>query len=173
MLSKSNKPQMLIKEHLVHVYFHHATIKLCQPLKIGRITKRAQIAICPALKHPGSFLDGRGMITCTSFGICLVWDKIHKSLQYHITGNMCGHLTQVMAIEGACFVVSYTEVVTEKNATKCKVDKWQEFVDKLPGGGFLMMEALTVLQIVLDKSMVGILMRPSSVQKFERCALEE
>jgi hypothetical protein len=86
---------------------------------------------------------------------------------------MCGHLTQVMAIEGACFVVSYTGVVTEKNATKCKVDKWQEFVDKLPGGGFLMMEALTVLQIVLDKSMVGILLRRSSVEKFERCALEE
>jgi len=67
----------------------------------------------------------------------LIWDNATEGLQYHITGNMCGRLTQVMSMEGACFALLCSQVLTEKNAAKCKVDKWA-FVDKLPGGGFSM-----------------------------------
>ncbi|KAK5703245.1 Nitrilase [Elasticomyces elasticus] len=57
-------------------------------------------------------------------------------LQYHITSTMCGRLTQVMAMEGACFAVICSQIMTPENRKKNKVDDWAYV--KTPGGGFSM-----------------------------------
>ncbi|PPJ57739.1 hypothetical protein CBER1_00023 [Cercospora berteroae] len=68
----------------------------------------------------------------------LIWDepedKNIPSLQYHITGEMNAKLSQVMAMEGATFVVLSTQVLTEKNRDKCQLKNFPYATT--PGGGF-------------------------------------
>ncbi|RAH54478.1 nitrilase [Aspergillus piperis CBS 112811] len=63
------------------------------------------------------------------FGAC-------AEMQYHISSEMCGKLTQVMSMEGACFTLICSQVMSAENCERNKVDKWS-FV-KAPGGGFSM-----------------------------------
>ncbi|KAL5334413.1 nitrilase [Aspergillus crustosus] len=57
-------------------------------------------------------------------------------LQNHITSTMCGRWTQVLSMEGACFSVLCSQVISAENRERNKVGDW-EFV-KTPGGGFSM-----------------------------------
>ncbi|KAI0970137.1 nitrilase [Xylaria arbuscula] len=67
------------------------------------------------------------------------WPLIFREcdeLQYHISSTMCGRLTQAMSMEGACFAVVCTQMVSAENCKKIKIDNWA-FV-QAPGGGFSM-----------------------------------
>ncbi|KAF2210007.1 hypothetical protein CERZMDRAFT_113688 [Cercospora zeae-maydis SCOH1-5] len=68
----------------------------------------------------------------------LIWDEPEDKnvphLQYHITGEMNARLSQVMAMEGATFVVLSTQVLTEKNRVKCQLTNFPYATT--PGGGF-------------------------------------
>lgn len=67
----------------------------------------------------------------------LIWempDENEMKWQYHITGEMNARLSQVMAMEGATFVMVCTQILTEKSREKCQL---KDFVyAKTPGGGF-------------------------------------
>ncbi|GES63185.1 cyanide hydratase [Aspergillus terreus] len=67
----------------------------------------------------------------------LIWempDEKEMTWQYHITGEMSARLSQVMALEGATFVLVCTQILTEKSREKCQLS---DFVyAKTPGGGF-------------------------------------
>ncbi|RDW87944.1 putative aliphatic nitrilase protein [Coleophoma crateriformis] len=55
---------------------------------------------------------------------------------YHITPTMSSRISQVMAMEGACFVMVCTQILTEKNREK---NQLKDFVyAKTPSGGFSM-----------------------------------
>ncbi|KAM3414610.1 Nitrilase [Cercospora zeina] len=68
----------------------------------------------------------------------LIWDEPEDKnvphLQYHITGEMNARLSQVMAMEGATFVVLSTQVLTERNRAKCQLNNFPYATT--PGGGF-------------------------------------
>ncbi|KAI0550054.1 nitrilase [Xylaria curta] len=67
------------------------------------------------------------------------WPPIFKeseAMQYHTSSTMSSRLTQAMSMEGACFTAICSQVLSEENIVKIKVDKWP-FV-KAPGGGFSM-----------------------------------
>ncbi|KAF2972076.1 hypothetical protein GQX73_g1371 [Xylaria multiplex] len=67
------------------------------------------------------------------------WPLIFKEcdeMQYHISSTMCGRLTQAMSMEGACFTVVCTQMLSAENSKKIKVDQWA--FAKAPGGGFSM-----------------------------------
>lgn len=66
----------------------------------------------------------------------LIWGKPFEKWPYQITPEMSSRLSQVMAMEGACFMLVCTQVLTEKNREKCKL---KDFVyAKAPDGGFSM-----------------------------------
>lgn len=69
----------------------------------------------------------------------LIWDQPPKDKVpwlYQITPQMNSRLSQVMAFEGACFVLVATQVLTEKSREKCQL---KDFVyATTPGGGFSM-----------------------------------
>ncbi|KAI5242543.1 hypothetical protein E4T43_04760 [Aureobasidium subglaciale] len=66
----------------------------------------------------------------------LLWNEDYGNLQYHITANMCSRLSQVIAMEGACFVLLCSQIMTPGNEKKNNVEGF-EYV-KTPGGGFSM-----------------------------------
>jgi hypothetical protein len=66
-----NRPQMLIKDHLVYVDFYHAAVKLRQPLKIIRGTKPRPIEFIPTQETLRSVVSGSGLIAHTSYDILL------------------------------------------------------------------------------------------------------
>lgn len=55
---------------------------------------------------------------------------------FHITGTMNQRLSQVMAMEGACFVMIATQILTEKSKERTRLGQWG--YAKAPGGGFSM-----------------------------------
>ncbi|KAI0198227.1 nitrilase [Astrocystis sublimbata] len=65
-----------------------------------------------------------------------VFDGGSDKLPYHISGTMSSRLTQVMSMEGACFTAICSQILTEENTTRVKVNGWS--FAKAPGGGFSM-----------------------------------
>ena len=65
----------------------------------------------------------------------LLFDEPSR-LQYHITTTMSSRLTQVMAMEGACFAVICSQVMSPENRERNRVEDWSYV--KTPGGGFSM-----------------------------------
>lgn len=55
---------------------------------------------------------------------------------YHITAEAHSRLTQMMAFEGACFVLVCTQVLTEKNKERTKLANFPHA--RTPGGGYSM-----------------------------------
>ncbi|KAI0855550.1 nitrilase [Xylaria cubensis] len=67
------------------------------------------------------------------------WPPIFKEseeMPYHISSTMSSRLTQAMSMEGACFTAICSQVLSEENTGKIKVEKWP--FAKAPGGGFSM-----------------------------------
>ncbi|KAK7701230.1 hypothetical protein SLS57_011831 [Botryosphaeria dothidea] len=72
----------------------------------------------------------------------LIWDQPDaKSLDekwakwpYHITPEASQRLSQVLGIEGACFVLVCTQILTEKNRERCQLQNYPYAVT--PSGGF-------------------------------------
>ncbi|KAH7157255.1 carbon-nitrogen hydrolase [Dactylonectria estremocensis] len=72
----------------------------------------------------------------------LIWEKTEgQPWPYHITGSASNKFSQVMAMEGACFVMTCTEILTPEGKAKTGLagmgngtDEW----GKAPGGGFTM-----------------------------------
>jgi nitrilase len=68
----------------------------------------------------------------------LIWEK-HESMGdwvWHISAEACGLMSQFMAMEGACFVMICSQVMSEKNKEKNGVKDWA--FAQCPGGGFSM-----------------------------------
>lgn len=55
---------------------------------------------------------------------------------YQLTPQMCMTLPQVLALEGACFVLVCSQVLTEKNRERCRLRGFDYATT--PGGGFSM-----------------------------------
>ncbi|EOD47008.1 putative aliphatic nitrilase protein [Neofusicoccum parvum] len=73
----------------------------------------------------------------------LIWgvpaDEGWAKWPWHITPDASQRLSQVMAIEGACFVMIASQILTEKNRDRCRL---KDFVyAQTPGGGFSMIYA--------------------------------
>lgn len=68
----------------------------------------------------------------------LIWDMPPNGApwQWHITPDGCSRFSQVLAMEGACFVVVATQILTEKNRKKCLLEGYE--YARTPGGGFSM-----------------------------------
>ncbi|PSN73808.1 carbon-nitrogen hydrolase [Corynespora cassiicola Philippines] len=68
----------------------------------------------------------------------LIWDMPDngKPWQWHITPDASNRFSQVMAMEGACFVMTATQILTEKNKKKCLLEDYD--YARAPGGGFSM-----------------------------------
>lgn len=56
--------------------------------------------------------------------------------QYHISSEASSRFSQVMAMEGACFLLVCTQILTEKNRGKDRLENFP--FAKAPGGGFSM-----------------------------------
>ncbi|KAK7409262.1 hypothetical protein QQX98_008572 [Neonectria punicea] len=70
----------------------------------------------------------------------LIWEAPEdKPWPYHITGSASNKFSQVMAMEGACFVMTCTEVLSEKGKANTKLaEMGSGSWGKTPGGGFTM-----------------------------------
>lgn len=70
----------------------------------------------------------------------LIWEAPDsKGWQYHITGSASNKFSQVMAMEGACFVMTCTQVLSEKGKANTGLSEMTSGVwGKTPGGGFTM-----------------------------------
>ncbi|KAJ5798341.1 nitrilase [Penicillium pulvis] len=69
----------------------------------------------------------------------LIWDMPPQEKMpwtYQITPGLNSSLSQIMAFEGACFVLVCTQVLTEKNREKCRLENFEYAT--APGGGFSM-----------------------------------
>ncbi|KAI0904385.1 nitrilase [Ustulina deusta] len=67
------------------------------------------------------------------------WPLLPKEcdeIEYHMSSTMSDRLNQVMSMEGACFTVVCTQVLSSENREKIKLDQCS-FI-KTPGGGFSM-----------------------------------
>ena len=52
---------------------------------------------------------------------------------------MCLRFSQILSLEGACFVAVATQVVTEEGLKRCKIDKFEYATNHAPpNGGFSM-----------------------------------
>ncbi|KAG9953634.1 aliphatic nitrilase, partial [Aureobasidium melanogenum] len=78
----------------------------------------------------------------------------------HITDTMCSRFSQIVALEGACFVAVATQVMTQESLKRCKVEKF-DYATNHPehGGGFSMIYNPWGDELVerLDPSKEGIL----------------
>ncbi|KAI8653757.1 hypothetical protein LRP88_00503 [Fusarium phalaenopsidis] len=70
----------------------------------------------------------------------LIWEPPEgKPWAYHISGSASNKFSQVMAMEGACFVMTCTEVLSEKGKANTKLaEMGSGSWGKTPGGGFTM-----------------------------------
>ncbi|KPM41107.1 Nitrilase [Neonectria ditissima] len=70
----------------------------------------------------------------------LIWEvPEEKPWPYHITGSASNKFSQVMAMEGACFVMVCTEVLSEEGKANTKLAEMTSGSwGKAPGGGFTM-----------------------------------
>ncbi|KAH6884117.1 carbon-nitrogen hydrolase [Thelonectria olida] len=70
----------------------------------------------------------------------LIWEAPEgKPWPYHITGTASNKFSQVMAMEGACFVMTCTEVLSEKGKANTLLSEFTSGSwGKVPGGGFTM-----------------------------------
>ncbi|KAF2793030.1 carbon-nitrogen hydrolase [Melanomma pulvis-pyrius CBS 109.77] len=89
----------------------------------------------------------------------LIWDMPDNGMEwlYHITPTMSQRISQVMAMEGACFVMVCTQVLTEKNREKTRL---QDFgYARTPSGGFTMIYGPDAAELCkpLDPGEEGIL----------------
>lgn len=67
----------------------------------------------------------------------LIWDMPPgQPWTYQITPGLNSTLSQIMAFEGACFVLVCTQVLTEKNRQKCRLENFSYATT--PSGGFSM-----------------------------------
>ncbi|KAK6369669.1 hypothetical protein LTS17_009575 [Exophiala oligosperma] len=87
----------------------------------------------------------------------LFWDPPDDNWPWHSSPEASNRFSQVMAMEGACFVMTATQIMTEKNAKKCLVDNYPYI--RTPGGGFSMIYGPDGKELVqpLDASKEGIL----------------
>ncbi|KAF3361363.1 Alpha-actinin-like protein 1 [Verticillium dahliae VDG1] len=58
----------------------------------------------------------------------------------HITDEMCLRFSQIVALEGTCFVMVSTQIVREESKKRCRIDKFDyaSAVQQGDGGGFSM-----------------------------------
>ncbi|VUC35673.1 unnamed protein product [Clonostachys rosea] len=78
----------------------------------------------------------------------------------HITDEMCLRFSQIVALEGACFVAVATQVLTKESRKKCRVDSFEYATNHGEnGGGFSMIYNPWGQELVerLDPSEEGIL----------------
>ncbi|KAF5677481.1 aliphatic nitrilase [Fusarium circinatum] len=67
----------------------------------------------------------------------LCWDALEgQPWPYHLTPPACNRFSQVMAMEGACFVLVCSQVLTEDSKAKTGLEKFD--YARAPGGGFSM-----------------------------------
>lgn len=67
----------------------------------------------------------------------LIWDKTEgMDWPGHLSSDICGIMSQNMAIEGACFVMICSQIMTEANKEKNGLADFE--YAKCPGGGFSM-----------------------------------
>ncbi|EXJ93640.1 hypothetical protein A1O1_02032 [Capronia coronata CBS 617.96] len=89
----------------------------------------------------------------------LIWDMPEDGSpwQWHITPEASQRFSQVLAMEGACFVMMATQLMTEKNRKKCLVENYP--YARTPGGGFAMIYGPDGTELVkpLDPGEEGIL----------------
>ncbi|CAI6059890.1 unnamed protein product [Clonostachys chloroleuca] len=78
----------------------------------------------------------------------------------HITDEMCLRFSQIVSLEGACFVAVATQVLTKESLKRCRVDQFEYATNHLThGGGFSMIYNPWGEELVerLDPSEEGIL----------------
>ncbi|KLP19975.1 Uncharacterized protein LW94_13381 [Fusarium fujikuroi] len=74
-------------------------------------------------------------IQVSSWPLC--WDALEgQPWPYHLTPPACNRFSQVMAMEGACFVLVCSQVLTEDSKAKTGLEKFD--YARAPGGGFSM-----------------------------------
>ncbi|CAK7235998.1 hypothetical protein SBRCBS47491_009486 [Sporothrix bragantina] len=66
----------------------------------------------------------------------LIWDQPTDEWVYHITPEASNRFSQVMAMEGACFVMTCTQVLSEKGKARCMLQDFD--YAKANSGGFTM-----------------------------------
>ncbi|TPX13574.1 uncharacterized protein E0L32_006045 [Thyridium curvatum] len=89
----------------------------------------------------------------------LIWDMPDDGMPwlYHITPTMSQRISQVMAMEGACFVMVCTQILTEKNREKNRLQGFG--YARTPSGGFTMIYGPDATELCkpLDPGEEGIL----------------
>ncbi|EXK26337.1 hypothetical protein FOMG_17080 [Fusarium oxysporum f. sp. melonis 26406] len=74
-------------------------------------------------------------IQVSSWPLC--WDALEgQPWPYHLTPPACNRFSQVMAMEGACYVLVCSQVLTEDSKAKTGLEKFD--YARAPGGGFSM-----------------------------------
>ncbi|RKL39303.1 Nitrilase [Fusarium proliferatum] len=74
-------------------------------------------------------------IQVSSWPLC--WEALEgQPWPYHLTPPACNRFSQVMAMEGACFVLVCSQVLTEDSKAKTGLEKFD--YARAPGGGFSM-----------------------------------
>ncbi|KAM0327396.1 hypothetical protein ACHAQA_005682 [Verticillium albo-atrum] len=65
----------------------------------------------------------------------LCWDALpSQPWPYHLTPPACNRFSQVMAMEGACFVIVASAIITQKGKEETKLADFE--YARVPGGGF-------------------------------------
>ncbi|KAF4958999.1 hypothetical protein FSARC_10868 [Fusarium sarcochroum] len=74
-------------------------------------------------------------IQVSSWPLC--WDALEgQPWPYHLTPPACNRFSQVMAMEGACFVLVCSQVLTEAGKASTRIENFD--YARAPGGGFSM-----------------------------------
>lgn len=100
----------------------------------------------------------------------LTWDepdpKDLPGWQYHITGEMNARISQVMAMEGATFVIVSTQILTDESREKCQLKDFK-YARQGPGGGFSRLYGPDAAELVkpLDPGEEGLLIADIDLTK--------